>query len=102
MTPETKAFIYEAKYWADSFMQRDGNQKIANLFIALNNIIESQEKEIERLDKILMDENYRAESLEGVIGMAIGRMGGEVDGRPTHRGNFLRRIDELVKKEESK
>lgn len=33
---------------------------------------------------------------EAAIHMAIARMGGLVEGRPTHRGNFLQRIDELV------
>jgi len=34
---------------------------------------------------------------EAVIHMAIARLGGLVEGRPTHRGNFLQRIDELVR-----
>jgi hypothetical protein len=34
---------------------------------------------------------------EGTIQMAVDRLGGRVEGRPTHRGNFLQRIDELVR-----
>lgn len=41
------------------------------------------------------------EGSEAVIHMAIARMGGLVEGRPTHRGNFLQRIDELVRKEQA-
>lgn len=34
---------------------------------------------------------------ELVIVMAVARVGGTVEGAPTHRGNFLQRIDELRK-----
>lgn len=34
--------------------------------------------------------------LESVIARAVRRLGGEVDGHPTDRYNFLKRIDELV------
>ena len=30
-----------------------------------------------------------------VLSMAVARLGGLVEGRPTHTGNFLQRIDEL-------
>src|SRR5262245_13731916 len=33
--------------------------------------------------------------LEGVIAMAVDRLGGKVDAKPTHEGNFLQRIDEM-------
>jgi hypothetical protein len=32
-----------------------------------------------------------------VLAMAVARLGGIVDGEATHRGNFLQRIDALVK-----
>jgi len=32
---------------------------------------------------------------EGVLTMVVERLGGTVEGRPTERGNFLQRIDEL-------
>lgn len=44
-----------------------------------------------------------AEDLEKeltVRAMTVGRLGGTVEGRPTHSGNFLQRIDELRKIEE--
>lgn len=34
--------------------------------------------------------------LRGTIAMACDRLGGLVDGKPPHEGNFLQRIDELV------
>lgn len=34
--------------------------------------------------------------LTGTLDMAVDRLGGQVEGRPTHSGNFLQRIDELV------
>jgi hypothetical protein len=43
--------------------------------------------------------NQKIAGLESVIDMAILRLGGEVDGVPTHRHNFLQRIDQLVEKE---
>lgn len=36
---------------------------------------------------------------DGTLAMAVARLGGEVEGAPTHRGNFLQRIDQLVAKE---
>lgn len=33
---------------------------------------------------------------DGTLAMAVARLGGEVEGAPTHRGNFLQRIDQLV------
>ncbi len=32
-----------------------------------------------------------------LVGLAVGRLGGTVEGAPTHAGNFLQRIDELRK-----
>lgn len=32
---------------------------------------------------------------KGTIQMAVDRLGGEVENRPTHEGNFLQRIDQL-------
>lgn len=34
-----------------------------------------------------------------VLAMAVARLGGEVEGAPTHRGNFLQRIDALRRME---
>lgn len=34
-----------------------------------------------------------------VRAMTVGRLGGEVEGKPAHSGNFLQRIDELQRKE---
>jgi hypothetical protein len=40
--------------------------------------------------------------LRAVVSMAVARLGGEVEGRPTHAGNFLQRIDELRRIEAAK
>ncbi len=32
---------------------------------------------------------------EGILAMVVRRLGGTVEGKPTERGNFLQRIDEL-------
>lgn len=32
---------------------------------------------------------------EGILSMTVARLGGTVEDAPTHRGNFLQRIDEL-------
>ena len=34
--------------------------------------------------------------MHGSIRMAVDRLGGMVEGKPTHEGNFLQRVDELV------
>ena len=60
----------------------------------------NRDAEIERL-KAERDAAYLAhESSEAVLHMTIARLGGLVEGRPTHRGNFLQRIDALVRMEE--
>ena len=43
----------------------------------------------------------QADTAEAVINMAVARLGGTVEGLPTHRLNFLQRIDELVRLESS-
>lgn len=55
--------------------------------------------EIERLRARVAEYKLAHEGSEAVIHMAIARLGGLVEGLPTHRGNFLQRIDELVAKE---
>jgi len=50
MTQETKAFIGQARYFANSFIEKKVDPKIANLIISLIHIIEGQEKEIETLN----------------------------------------------------
>ena len=51
----------------------------------------------------LIDEHKRlvAEhmSLQGCVRMIVDRLGGTVEGRPTHEGNLLQRVDELILKE---
>ena len=44
----------------------------------------------------------RVEELDGVLSMAVLRLGGKVEGRKTHRGNFLQRIDQLKQLESKK
>ncbi len=63
-------------------------------------LLSAKDAEIERL-KAERDAAYLAhESSEAVLHMTIARLGGLVEGRPTHRGNFLQRIDALVRMEE--
>jgi len=64
-------------------------------------IMQSDEKEIATLRLRVAEYKLAHEGSEAVIHMAIARMGGLVEGRPTHRGNFLQRIDELVRKEQA-
>lgn len=59
-------------------------------------IMQSDEKEIANLRARVSECKLAHEGSEAVIHMAIARLGGLVEGRPTHRGNFLQRIDELV------
>ena len=42
------------------------------------------------------------EYYEGILSMAVDRLGGLVEGAPTSRHNFLQRIDQLVTKEASR
>ena len=63
-------------------------------------VVAAKDAEIERL-KAERDAAYLAhESSEAVLHMTVARLGGLVEGRPTHRGNFLQRIDALVRMEE--
>lgn len=55
--------------------------------------------EIDHLRARVAEYKLAHEGSEAVIHMAIARLGGLVEGLPTHRGNFLQRIDELVAKE---
>lgn len=64
-------------------------------------IMWSDEKEIATLRLCVAEYKLAHDGSEAAIHMAIARMGGLVEGRPTHRGNFLQRIDELVRKEGS-
>lgn len=52
-----------------------------------------RERDLSRLDH---------ETSEAILAMAVARLGGEVEGRPTHRGNFLQRVDELRKVEQQR
>ena len=51
-------------------------------------LIDAQESTIEHL-------RFQIDRLEGVINMTVARLGGEVEGQPTERLNFLQRIDGL-------
>ena len=39
--------------------------------------------------------------MRGSLNMTVDRLGGEVEGKPTHEGNFLQRVDELRRIEET-
>lgn len=53
----------------------------------------------------LAEENVRlrleVESRDATLHMTVARLGGEVEGAPTHRINFLQRVDALVRQERS-
>lgn len=48
-----------------------------------------------RDESIVAELRQRVASLEGQICMTVDRLGGKVEGKKTHEGNFLQRIDEL-------
>lgn len=55
----------------------------------------AKEKELEKLRSERDAADLRVRMLESSISMTVARLGGEVEGRPTHRLNFLQRVDEL-------
>jgi len=60
----------------------------------LRHVLDLQEVATDRLRRL--EQAYR--DLEGeraVLAMTVARLGGTVEGAPTHRINFLQRIDEL-------
>ena len=69
---------------------------IWGLAIRAARAIHADDKEITHLRSRVSEYRLAHEGSEAVIHMAIARMGGLVEGRPTHRGNFLQRIDELM------
>ena len=60
--------------------------------IEVAEIVKKYEADVERL-KLALDCEL------GVRAMTVTRLGGIVEGQPTHTGNFLQRIDELLRKE---
>jgi hypothetical protein len=50
---------------------------------------------LEREEKRAKEADLLRDCSEGVLHMAVARLGGKVEGRPTERVNFLQRIDEL-------
>lgn len=64
------------------------------------------EAEEQRLQKQIVALGELVRELEGIVAMrdgtldmAVARLMGEVEGEPTHRGNFLQRIDQLRREE---
>jgi len=51
--------------------------------------------EAAEVDVLLRDADIVLAAREATISMAVNRLGGLVEGLPTHRGNFLQRIDAL-------
>lgn len=47
------------------------------------------------LERELEQSRLNHQSSEATLAMAVARLGGEVEGAPTHRINFLQRIDQL-------
>jgi hypothetical protein len=74
--------------------ERDSRDRM--LDIAHNDRVKDS-AHIEALTKQRDELRGVVEMREGTIQMAVDRLGGRVEGRPTHRGNFLQRIDELVR-----
>ena len=60
-----------------------------------------REDQISKLTRERDEARLAHQCSEGVLSMTVARLGGMVEGRPTHRINFLQRIDELVALEES-
>jgi hypothetical protein len=56
---------------------------------------ETAEREIARLRTKSAAAVLQRQCCEATLSMAVARLGGEVEGAPTHRGNFLQRVDEL-------
>lgn len=73
--------------------------EVRSAVVDVAKMLKSDDKEIVDLRVKLARATLEHQGSEAVIHMAIARMGGLVEGRPTHRGNFLQRIDELVRKE---
>jgi hypothetical protein len=51
--------------------------------------------ELLRVVAELAEARLSHQSSEAVLAMTVARLGGQVEGRPTHRINFLQRVDEL-------
>jgi hypothetical protein len=56
-------------------------------------------REILRLAELVRELEGTVEMRDGTLAMTVARLGGEVEGAPTHRGNFLQRIDQLRREE---
>lgn len=54
---------------------------------------------LEDFRKQLTEAARKIELQDGVLNMAVDRLGGIVEGRPTGRHNFLQRIDQLIAQE---
>lgn len=83
----SKTYLWEIETSADS---------VVGVF-ALAGIAKALMVSIDKL--VTGEESMSAQILEAQLDMAVGRLGGKVEGARTHRGNFLQRIDELVSKE---
>lgn len=68
----------------------------------LSRLARNAADELEAQEAYLNDARLAHQCSEGVLSMAVARLGGMVEGAPTHRGNFLQRIDELVRKEQAR
>ena len=60
----------------------------------------TQEQTIAYLEEMVSQARLAHQSSEATLAMAVARLGGEVEGAPTHRINFLQRIDALRRVEE--
>jgi len=82
----------QAEQWNEDYEEGEGPHTVIPLYPDLD-------RELLRL-KLERDAARLAhESSEAVLCMTVARLGGVVEGRPTHRGNFLQRIDELTRME---
>ena len=82
--------------WKQVVEDLSGCRHIINHTGMLSPTVENSVQDIIRLFKMLIKNNS---ILESKLSMVVDRLGGEVEGKPTHHGNLLQRIDELCQKE---
>lgn len=66
------------------------------LMESLSSLTATVESVVPTLRAALAEAATEIDKRDAVLAMTVARLGGEVEGQPTHRGNFLQRIDQLV------
>jgi hypothetical protein len=91
MTPDTKGHRFEEWYERESRGLFDSCHPRNVARAAWS----SRDEEIAAKDRDLAEAQLAHQGSEAVLHMAVARLGGEVEGHPTARHNFLQRVDEL-------